>query len=162
MFATIHNTPITNTTVLLFWDATFWWPQFPSLHLLNFSKILCDTLVSLCTDISMRKKELSPWSFTTVSGLFAWIVLIVWISKSHKMVEFLFSMTFGVLCSHQLLSCGRPKFLRKHQWMHWSLSWRFRYSVGASKGQPDTRWSTVSVCLSHTLHFYYYYYYYYY
>ena len=69
-----------------------------------------------------------------MSGLFAWIVLSVWMSK--------------------FLSCGRQTFLHKPQWIYWpNLSCRFRYSVGASMGQPDTRWSMVSVCLSHTLHF---------
>ena len=56
-------------------------------------------------------------------------------------------MTFGGLCSHQLLSCCRLKFLHKHQWMYWpSLSCPFRYSVGASKGQPDKMWSIVLMC----------------
>ena len=45
-----------------------------------------------------------------MSGLFAFIVLSVWISEFHQIVAFLFSMTFGGLCSHQLLSCGRPKW----------------------------------------------------
>ena len=44
----------------------------------------------------MRKQVLSLWFFTTISYLFAWIVLSVWMSKSHKMVAFLFIMTFGV------------------------------------------------------------------
>ena len=89
-----------------------------------------------------------------MSGLFAWIFLSVWMSKSHKVVAFLFSMTFGGLCSHQLISCDKPKFLHKHQWMNWPrLSCRFRYSVGASMGQPDTSWSMVSLHLSHTLYF---------
>ena len=44
--------------------------------------------------------------------------------------------------------------LHKHQWMSWpSLSCWFRYSVNATKGQPDTKWSMVSVCLSHILQF---------
>ena len=102
----------------------------------------------------MKKQVLSLWFFTTISGLFACIVLSVRVSKSHKMVGFLFSMTFGGLCSHQLVSCGRPKFLHKHQWIYWpNLSCRFRYSVGANMGQSDTRWSIMSVCVSHTLHF---------
>ena len=75
-------------------------------------------------------------------------------SKSHKMVAFLFSMTFVSLCSHQFLSYGRQRFLHKHQWMYWpNLSCQFPYSVGATMRQPDTMWSLVSVCLSHTLHF---------
>ena len=74
--------------------------------------------------------------------------------KYNKMVPFLFSMTFGGLCSHQLLWYGRPKFLYKHQWMYWpSLSCRVSSFASASKGQQDPRWSMVSVCLSHTLHF---------
>ena len=89
-----------------------------------------------------------------MSGLFTWIVLSVQMPKSHKMVAFLFSVNFGGVCSHELLSCGRPKFLHKHQWMYRpNLSCRFRYSVGTSMGQPDTRWSVVSVCLSHILYF---------
>ena len=45
-------------------------------------------------------------------------------------------------------------FLHKHQWICLpNLSCQFRYSVGASMGQPDTRWSIALVCLSHTLHF---------
>ena len=113
-----------------------------------------DTLVSLGTDTSMRKQEVLSLFFTTKSGLCIWIVLSVWMLKPHKMVAFLFSMTFDSLCSHQLLSCGRPTFLHKHLWMSWpNLSCRFRYSVEASMRQQDTRWSVVSVCLSHTLHF---------
>ena len=34
-----------------------------------------------------------------------------------------------------------------------NLSCRSRYFVGASMGQPLSRWSMVSVCLSHALHF---------
>ena len=41
-----------------------------SLYLLNFSKILRDTLVSLGTE-SMRKQILSLWFFAIISGLFA-------------------------------------------------------------------------------------------
>ena len=118
-----------------------------SLYLLSFSKILCDTLVSLGTDISLRKQVLSLPFFTTMSSLFAWMVQSVWMSKSHKMVAFLFSMAFDGLCSHQLFLCDRPKFLHKHQWMYWhSLQCQLRYSTGTSKGQPDTRQSMVSVC----------------
>ena len=66
----------------------------------------------------------------------------------------LFSITFSGLCFQQLLSCGRSKILHKHQWMYWpNLLCPFRYSVGASMGQPGTRWSMVSGCLSNTLHF---------
>ena len=98
--------------------------------------------------------EETSFIIMTFYGLFAWIVLSVWMSKPHEMVAFLFSITFGGLCSHQLLSCGRPKFLYKQQWIYGlSLSCQFRYSVGASMGQPDTRWSMVSVYLSHTLHY---------
>ena len=38
-----------------------------------------------------------------MSDLIAQIVLSVWMSKSHKIVIFLFSVTFGDLFSHQLL-----------------------------------------------------------
>ena len=75
-----------------------------SSYLLSFSKILSNTLVSIGIEIWMRKQVLSLWIFTTMSSLFTWIALSVWISKSHKMVVFLFSMTFGGLCSHQFLS----------------------------------------------------------
>ena len=61
---------------------------------------------------------------------------------------------FGGLCSHQLLSCGRLRFLHKHQWIHWpNLSCQFKYSVSASMGQSDTRWPMVFLCSSHTLNF---------
>ena len=89
-----------------------------------------------------------------MSGLSAWIFLSVWMAKSHKKVAFLFAMTFGGLCSHQFLSCGWQKFWHKHQWMYWpNLSCQFWYSAVARMGQPDTRWSMVSMCLSNTLHF---------
>ena len=119
-----------------------------SLHFLSFPKILSDyTLVLIGTGIWMRKQVLSLWISTTMSGLFAWMALSVWISKSHKMVVFLFSMTFGGLCSHQFLSYLANNFLHKHQWMYWpNLSCWFGYSMGASMGQPGTRWSMVSVC----------------
>ena len=45
-----------------------------------------------------------------MSGLFVWIVLSVWVLRSHKMVSFLLSVTFGGLCSHELLSCGRQQY----------------------------------------------------
>ena len=38
-----------------------------------------------------------------MSHVIAQIVLSVWMSKSHKIVIFLFLMTFGDLFSHQLL-----------------------------------------------------------
>ena len=92
--------------------------------------------------------------YNYVCGLFAWIVLSVWISKSHKMIALLFPVTFGGFCFHQFLLCGRQKFLHKHQWMYWpNLACQVRYSVGASMGQPDTRWSMVSMCLSYILYF---------
>ena len=108
-------------------------------------------MVSTSTDISMGKQVLSLWIFTTMTGLFTWFVLSIWMSKSHKMVAFLFSMTFGGLCSHQFLSCGRQKILHKHQWMYWpNLSCWFRYSVGARMGQPQGgQWS---LCVYHTLY----------
>ena len=72
-----------------------------------------------------------------MSGLFAWIILSVLMSKSHKMVD---------QKSHHVADW--------HQWMLWpNPLCRFKYSVGASMRQPDTRWPMVSVCLSHTLHF---------
>ena len=60
-------------------------------------------------------------------------------------------MTFGGLYSHQLLSCNRPTFLHKNQWMYCTnLSCWFRNSVGARMGQPDTRW-LVALCVYHIL-----------
>ena len=64
-------------------------------------------------------------------GLFVWIFLSVWMSKSHKMMAFLFFMIFGDLCSPQLLSRGGQRLLYKHQWMYnhanldvmWVLVW---------------------------------------
>ena len=43
-----------------------------------------------------------------------------------------------------------------------ALLWRWIYSVLASSGQPETRWSMVSSKRPHSLHYYCYYYYYHY
>ena len=154
VFATIPNALITTGSDVILRCHVLVTSISKSLYLLSFSKILSDTFVLLGTDISMRKQLLSVWFLTTMSGLSAWIFLSVWMAKSHKKVAFLFAMTFGGLCSHQFLSCGRQKFWHKHQWMYWpNLSCQFWYSAGARMGQPDTRWSMVSMCLSNTLHF---------
>ena len=125
-----------------------------SLHFLSFPKILSDyTLVLIGTGIWMRKQVLSLWISTTMSGLFAWMALSVWISKSHKMVVFLFSMTFGGLCSHQFLFMCQTKVFTQTpvDVLTWSimLIWIF---YGCLYG--TARHKVVNgLSLSHTLHF---------
>ena len=103
--------------MLLFWDATFWWPPFLSFYIfLVFQRFWVIHRYHEAQTYQWGNKFFRYDFFATMSGLFFWIILSVGMLKSHKMAAILFLMTFGGLCSHQFLSCGRQKFLHKNQW----------------------------------------------
>ena len=96
-------------------------------------------------NISISRQVLSFLSFTTKSGLFAFISLSVWVCMSQSIVTVWFSVTLPGPCS-QCLSCSLML------WCLQIVQWRYAaallclcmYSGLASSGHPETRWLTVS------------------
>ena len=144
-FLMVPRAPITTATVVVFSPH-----QFP-------------ILVSRGTVMSMRRQVLSFLFFSTVSGLLTAMVLSVWMGMSHRIVALSFSRTVLCSCSYHRSFTSMPHSLQIFQCMcAAALLWRWIYSVLASSGQPETRWSMVSSKRLHSLHYYYYYYYHYY
>ena len=102
-------------------------------------------LVSWAIVMSMRKQVLSFLLFSTMSGLLAAMVLSVCIGMSHKMVTLSFSVTVLGSCSYYRSFSSMPNSLQIFQCMCAAvLLWWWKYSVLASSGLPETRWSMVS------------------
>ena len=115
-----------------------------SFYFESFSIIFKDVFLSVGIDISISRQVLSFLSFTTISGLFAFISLSVWIGMSQSIVAVwffchsswfmfvVFILYFDVIvfayCPVEIC-CSFIVSL---------------YSVLASSGHPETRWSTVS------------------
>ena len=104
--------------------------------------------------MSMRRQVLSFLFVSRVSGLLAAMVLSVWMDMSHRMVTLSFSVTALGSCSYHRSFTSIPNSLQIFQCMcAVVLCWRCMYSVLASSGQPETRWSMVSPKRPHSLHF---------
>ena len=95
--------------------------------------------------MSMRRQVLSFLFFSTMSGLLAAMVLSVWMGMSHRIVTLSFSVTVLGSCSYHRFFSSMPNSLQIVQCMcAAALLWLWMYSVLASSGQPETRWSMVS------------------
>jgi len=122
-----------------------------SLYLLSFSMVLTKVLVSRGIVVSMRRQVLPLLFFSTMSGLLAVMVLSVWMDMSHRMVMM---VTVMGSCSNHLAFTSVPNSLQIFQCMCAApLLWQWMYSVLASSGQPETRWSMILSKEPHSLHF---------
>ena len=125
-----------------------------SLYFLSFPVFLTEVLVSRGIVFSTRRQVLSFLFFSTMSGLLAVMVLSVWMGMSHRMVTLLLSLT--VLCSfsYHLSFTSMPNSSHIFQCM-WTadLLWQWVYSVLASSGKPETRWSMDPSKRPHSQHF---------
>ena len=89
-----------------------------------------------------------------MSGLVATMVLSVWMGMSHRMATLSFSVTVLGSCSYHRSFTSMSNSLQIFQCMcAAALLWRWMYSVLASSGQPETRWSMFSAKRPHSLHF---------
>ena len=80
-----------------------------------------------------------------MSSLLAAMVLSVRMDMSHRIVTLSFSVTVLGSCSYHRSFTSMPNSLQIFQCMcAAALLWRWMYSVLASSGQPETRWSMVS------------------
>ena len=125
-----------------------------SLYLLSFSMVLTEVLVSRGIVMSMRRHVLSVLFFSTISGLLAATFLSVWMGMSHRIVTLSFSVRVLGSCSYHRSFTSMPNSLQIFQCMcAAALLWWWMYSVLASSGQPETRWSMVLSKRPHSLHF---------
>ena len=124
-----------------------------SLYFLSFSVVLTEVLVSRGIVVSMRRQVLSFWFFSTMSGVLAAMVLSVWISMSHRVVTLSFSLTVLGSFSYHRSFTSMSNSLQIFQCMcAAALLWRWIYSVLASSGQPETKWSMQSRRKDHTVY----------
>ena len=70
------------------------------LHLVSFSVVLTEVLVSRGIVLSIRRQVLSFLFFGTMSGLLAAMVLSVWMGISHRIVTLSFLVTVLGSCSY--------------------------------------------------------------
>ena len=123
------------------------------LHLVSFSVVLTEVLVSRGIVLSIRRQGLSFLFFVTMSGLLAAMVLLVWMGISHKIVTLSFLVTVLGSCSYYRSFTSMTNSLQIFQCMcAAALLWLWMYSVLASSGQPETRWSMFSSKRPHSLH----------
>ena len=95
--------------------------------------------------MSMRRHVVYVLFFSTMASLLAAMVLSVWIRMSQRVVTLSFSLTVLGSCSYHRSFTSMPNSLQIFQCMCVAaLLWRWIYSVLASSGQPETRWSMVS------------------
>ena len=137
--------PITTGTVVVLSPHIHSTSISKSLYLVSFSVVLTEVFVLKGIVVSMRM-QVSPFLFfSTMSGLLAAMVLSVWMGMSHRIVTLSFSVTVLGSCSYHHSFTSMPNSLRIFQCMCAAgLLWRWMYSVLASSGQPETRWSMVS------------------
>ena len=125
-----------------------------SLYLLSCSVVLTEVLVLRGIVMSMRRQVLSFLFFSTMFGLLAAMVLSVWMGMSHRIVTLSFSVTVLGSCSYHRSFTSMPNSLQIFQCMcAAALLWWWMYLVLANSGQPETRWSMVSLKWPHSLHF---------
>ena len=153
-FLMVPRAPITTGTVVVLSPHIHLTSIFNSLYLLSFSMVLTEVLVSRGIVMSMRRQVLSFLFFSTMSGLLAAMVLSVWMGMSHRIVTLSFLVTVLGSCSYHHSFTSMPNSLQIVQCMcAAALLWRWMYSVLASSGQPETRWSMVSSKQPHSLYF---------
>ena len=125
------------------------------MHLVSFSVVLTEVLVSRGIVMSMRRQVLSFLFFSTMSGLLAAMVLSVWIGMSHWKVMLSFLVTALGSCSYHCSFTSMPNSMQIFQCKcAAALLWQWVYLVSASSGHPETsRWSMVLSKQPHSLHF---------
>ena len=82
-----------------------------SLYFVSFSVVLTEVLVSRGIVMSMRREVLSFLFFSTMSGVFAAVVLSVWIGMSHRIVKLALSVSVSGSCSYQRSFTSMPNSL---------------------------------------------------
>ena len=153
-FLMVPRAPITTGTVVVLSPHIHVTSISKSLYLLSFSMVLTEVLVSRGIVMSMRRQVLSLLFLSSVSGLLAAMVLSVWRDISHRILTLSFSMTVLGSCSYHRSFTSMPNSLQIVQCMcAAALLWWWMYSVLASSGQPETRWSMVLSKRPHSLHF---------
>ena len=141
-FLMVPSAPITTGTVVVLSPHIRSTSISKSLYLLSFSVVLTEVLVSRGIVMSMRRHVLF---FSTISGLLAATFLSVWMGMSHRIVTLSFSVRVLGSCSYHRSFTSMPNSLQIFQYMcAAALLWRWIYSILASSGQPETRWSVVS------------------
>ena len=91
--------PMITGTVVVFIPHVFSISISRSLYFESFSAVFKEVFRTVGIDISMSIQVLSFLSFTTMSGLFAFISLLVWIGMSQSIVAVWFSVTVAGSCS---------------------------------------------------------------
>ena len=86
-------------TVIVFISHVFSILISRSLYFVSFSIVFKEEFLSVGINISISRQVLSFLSFTTMSGLFAFISLSVWIGMSQSIVTVWFSVTLTGSCS---------------------------------------------------------------
>ena len=86
-------------TVVVFIPHVFSISILRSLYVESFSTVFKEVFHSVGIDISMSIHVLFFLSLTTMSGLFAFISLSVWIGMSQSIVALSFSVTVAGSCS---------------------------------------------------------------
>ena len=153
-FLMVPRAPITTGTVVVLSPHIHLTSISKSLYLLSFSMVLTEVLVSRGIVMSMRRQVLSFLFFSTISGLLAATFLSVWLGMSHRIVTLSFSVRVLGPCSYHRSFTSMPNSLQIFQCMcAAALLWWWMYSVLASSGQPETRWSMVLSKRPHSLHF---------
>ena len=103
LFSTSPKAPMITGTVVVFISYVFSISITRSLYFVSFS-VIFKVFLSVGIDIPISRQVLSFLSFTTMSGLFAFISLSVWICMSQSIVAVWFSITVAGSCS-QCSSC---------------------------------------------------------
>ena len=94
--------------------------------------------------MSVTRQVLSFLFFSTMSVLLGAMVLSLWMGMSHRIVTLSFSVTVLGSCSYHRSFTSMTNSLQIFQCMcAAALLKRWMYSVLASSGQPETRWSIV-------------------
>ena len=153
-FLMVPRAPITTGTVVVLSPHNRSTPISKSLYLVSFSTVLTEVLVLRGIVMSMRRQVLSFLFFSTMSGVSAAIVPSVWISMSPRVVTLSFSLTVLGSCSYHHSFTSMSNSLQIFQCIcAAALLWRWIFSVLASSGQPETKWSMVSSKRPHSLYF---------
>ena len=99
-FLTRPKAPINTETVVVFIPHIFSISISRSLYFVSFSIVFNEVFLSVGNlDISISRLVLSFLSCSTMSGLFAFISLSVWIGMSQSIVVVWFSVTVAGSCS---------------------------------------------------------------
>ena len=85
-FLMVPRAPLTRRTVVVL-SSHIRSNSIPIMHLVSFSVVLTEVLVSRGIVLSIRRQGLSFLFIGTMSGLLAAMVLLMWMGISHKIVS---------------------------------------------------------------------------